>query len=88
VLTADLSGISITQGALEYDHERDAAKMRLAHLPEEYAKALETGLWPSHDILPEKEIRQRGTPLVERSVFWPASVSSTSHLATEKILQR
>jgi hypothetical protein len=87
VLTADRSGISITHRALEYDHQCAAAKMRLAHLPEEYANALETGLWPSQDILPEKELRRRGIPFEERSVFWPALVNSTSDGLTEASLQ-
>jgi hypothetical protein len=88
VLTADQGGISIAHRALEYDHQCAAAKMRLAHLPEEYANALETGLWPSQDILPEKELRQRGIPLEERSVFWPALVNSTSDELMEATLQR
>jgi predicted phosphodiesterase len=87
VLTADRGGICITHRALEYDHQCAAAKMRLAHLPEEYANALETGFWPSQDILPEKELRQRGIPLEERSVFWPALVNSTSDELTEASLQ-
>jgi hypothetical protein len=36
---------------------------RRAALPEGYAAALETGLWPSCDVLPSKEIRERGVPL-------------------------
>jgi hypothetical protein len=87
VLTGDQSGIFITHRALEYDYQSAATKMRLAHLPEEYANALETGFWPSLDILPEKEIRHRGTRLEERSVFWPALISSSSEAPTEATLQ-
>lgn len=41
--------------ALEYDYRAAAQKMRDQNLPEGYASALETGLWPSLDILPEAE---------------------------------
>jgi hypothetical protein len=88
VLTTDQFGISIKHHALEYDHNTAATKMRLAHLPEEYANALETGLWPSCDILPKKEIHQRGTRLEERSAIWPASITPRSHPLTEATLQR
>jgi predicted phosphodiesterase len=73
VIKAEAHGISIAHCALEYDHKTAAAKMRIAHLPEEYANALETGLWPSCDVLPRKETRQRGIPLEETRVFWPVS---------------
>ena len=71
VLTANTRGISIAHRALEYDHRTAAAKMCRARLPEEYAIALEAGLWPSCDVLPRKEIRERGVALEERRVLWP-----------------
>ena len=46
--------------ALDYDHAKAARKMRSAGLPEGYAFALETGLWPSLDILPEAERARTG----------------------------
>lgn len=46
--------------ALDYDHAEAARKMREAELPEGYASALETGLWPSLDILPEAERARTG----------------------------
>jgi predicted phosphodiesterase len=71
VLTADARGIFIAHRALQYDHRTAAAKMRRARLPEEYAIALESGLWPSFDVLPRKEIGERGMALEESRMFWP-----------------
>lgn len=49
---------------LSYDHEGAASAMRAACLPEGYARALETGLWPSLDVLPPAERAAMGKPLV------------------------
>ncbi len=38
---------------LSYDHRAAAAAMRAAGLGQGYAETLETGLWPSQDVLPE-----------------------------------
>jgi len=70
ILTAEAGGIAIEHRALEYDWAAAAAGMRRAGLPQEYAAALATGLWPSCDVLPLKEIRERGVPLVPERVFW------------------
>lgn len=48
--------------ALRYDHAAAAAAMRSARLAEGYAAGLETGRWPSLDILPEVERRAAGLP--------------------------
>src|SRR5262249_20730616 len=63
-------GLAIEHRALAYDHVPAAAKMRRAGLPEDYAAALENGLWPSCDVLPFKEIRERGVPLEPGAVLW------------------
>lgn len=63
-------GVRIEHRSLPYDHLTAAAKMRRAGLPEEYAKALETGLWPNCDVLPWQEIRERGVPIAEGQVYW------------------
>jgi len=42
---------------------RAAAKMRARGYPVEYADSLRSGLWPSCDILPPEERRQRGQRL-------------------------
>jgi uncharacterized Fe-S cluster-containing radical SAM superfamily protein/predicted phosphodiesterase len=70
VLLPERDRVAIEHRALEYDHALAAAKMRRAGLPEEYAAALETGLWPSCDVLPSKEIRERGVRLQEGRVVW------------------
>jgi predicted phosphodiesterase len=66
----DDRGISIRHHAIAYDYRTAAAKMRQAALPEGYAEALETGLWPSCDVLPLKEIRERGVAIEEGAVVW------------------
>jgi hypothetical protein len=48
---------------LEYSWRTAQAAMVAAHLPNEYARALETGLWPSLDVLPLEERGQAGVPL-------------------------
>src|SRR5712691_2216467 len=70
LITSTVDGISIEHRALRYDHSTTAGKMRRAALLEEYAVALETGLWPSCDVLPFREIRERGVPLQEGRVLW------------------
>jgi predicted phosphodiesterase/pyruvate-formate lyase-activating enzyme len=78
LLTPRDGGIAIEHRALDYDHAAAATKMRHAGLPEDYTVALETGLWPSCDVLPFKEIRERGVPLVPGTVLWrPASAAAT-----------
>ena len=47
----------------EYD-AGSAARAMLAHrLPEEYARALTSGLWPSDEVLPARERAAAGVPL-------------------------
>jgi len=70
LLLPEKDGIAIEHHALAYDHNSAAAKMRRVGLPEEYAAALETGFWPSCDVLPLKEIRERGVRLQESRVMW------------------
>jgi predicted phosphodiesterase len=70
VLTPERDGTRIEHRALDYAHERAAAKMRAARLPEGYAAALSTGLWPSCDVLPPAEARQTGKALAPSSVLW------------------
>ncbi|MEO6782546.1 MAG: radical SAM protein [Bradyrhizobium sp.] len=81
ILTPEAGGISIEHRALEYDYAAAASKMRRSNLPEEYAAALETGLWPICDVLPWKEIHERGVRLEEGRVDWqrPASPERPKH---------
>lgn len=75
LLRPEAGGIRIEHRSLQYDFETAAGKMRSAGLPEEYASALESGLWPSCDMLPYREILERGVALQPREVFWPSASS-------------
>jgi predicted phosphodiesterase len=63
-------GILVEHHPLDYHYAMAAAKMRRSGLPEGYAAALETGLWPSCDILPPAERAIRGRRLDPASVLW------------------
>ncbi|HXW26247.1 MAG TPA: radical SAM protein, partial [Xanthobacteraceae bacterium] len=78
LLTPEADGLAIEHRALAYDHAAAAAKMRRAGLPEGYAEALETGLWPSCDVLPFKEIRERGVPMAPGRIIWKAPARSAA----------
>ncbi len=64
------SGIEIAQHAISYDAATTAQKTRAAGLPEEYARALETGLWPNTDHLPAAETANSGKELPTGSFVW------------------
>lgn len=70
VLAPVEDGIAVEHVALGYDHRRAAAKMRAARLPEGYAAALESGLWPSCDVLPAAELSDRGGALSPGRLLW------------------
>ena len=76
LLRAEADGIAIEHRALDYDFATAAAKIRGAGLPEEYAASLETGLWPSCDVLPLKEVHERGAALESGSAFWSRPLRS------------
>ncbi len=78
ILAPHQDGISIEHHAIAYEHRVAAAKMRDAGLPEDYAAALETGLWPSCDVLPFQEIRARGAVLEPGSATWRPDRSKPS----------
>ena len=70
VLRPVAGGLTVESRALAYDHRHAAAKMRERRLPEGYAAALETGLWPSLDVLPPAERARRGVPLQPTDIVW------------------
>ncbi len=70
-LTPEPDGLRIAHHALSYDFASAARNMRVAELPDEYARAMNDGLWPSCDILPFREIRERGVALREGGGLWP-----------------
>ena len=69
-ITPGSDGLSIEHHALDYDFSAAAMKMRQAGLSERYALALQEGLWPSSDMLPEAELAKRGKPLSPGRVTW------------------
>jgi predicted phosphodiesterase len=58
------AGIDITHHRLDYDHHIAAASMREKGLAEGYAGALETGFWPSLEVLPSSERAATGQQLL------------------------
>jgi predicted phosphodiesterase len=67
-------GVIVETHALDYDVAGAQAAMVAAGLPPDYRDALGTGLWPSLDVLPDRERTVMGTPLAPtRSTFTPAA---------------
>ena len=85
VLTPTPDGVDIEHAALGYDHAAAAAKMRAAHLPEGYAASLETGLWPSCDVLPRAEFAARGTPLAPGRLRWNGAEAAAGPAAAPAV---
>jgi len=75
VLTPADGGLAIEHRALAYDHAAAAAAMTHAGLPADYRDALATGLWPSCDALPYREIRESGVAIAPGTVLWPHAPS-------------
>ncbi|NKE45132.1 metallophosphoesterase family protein [Roseomonas frigidaquae] len=70
LLTPERTGLRVEILPLHYDHAAAAAAMRAARLPEGYAEALSTGIWPSCDVLPAAERARRGQALAPISLMW------------------
>lgn len=70
VLTPGETGLGVETLPLQYDHAAAAAAMRKAGLPEGYAAALGSGLWPSCDVLPPAERARRGQKLPPVGLVW------------------
>ncbi|PWS34670.1 diadenosine tetraphosphatase [Falsiroseomonas bella] len=71
LLTPTPAGLRVEILPLDYDHTSAAAAMRAARLPEGYAAALGSGIWPSCDVLPPAERARRGYPLAPVALDWP-----------------
>ena len=65
-------GIEVALRRLDYDAAAAAADLRVAGAAPAYADAMETGLWPSLDILPERERAASGRPLRARRLRFSA----------------
>jgi predicted phosphodiesterase len=74
--------VSITSHPLHYHFGGAARAMRAAGLPEGYAAALETGIWPSLDILPAVEKARTGIPLEVEQVAEPVPLVPLARLDT------
>ncbi len=66
-------GIVFEHKSLSYPAMAAQAKMNEAGLPQVYAQALTSGLWPSLDILPQSETLQTGVSLIEQKIEWGIS---------------
>ena len=71
ILTPCQDGFSLAVHPLDYDYRAAAAAMRAAALPEDYADAIETGIWPNFDILPIAEQAATATVLSPEPIVWP-----------------
>ncbi|MCU4158702.1 radical SAM protein [Acidiphilium sp. AL] len=78
ILTPRRDGFSLAVHPLGYDYRAAAAAMRAAGLPEDYADAIETGIWPSFDILPIAEQAATATPLSPEPIAWPETAPAAS----------
>jgi predicted phosphodiesterase len=70
LLTPLTRGLRFEHRPLHYDHITAARKMRAAGVALEYARALESGLWPSMDVLPEAERQEQGRHIHLGSIVW------------------
>ncbi len=70
LLTPRDDEIEIAAMVLDYDHRAAARAMRAAGLPGEYARTMESGIWPSLDILPATEQALTGRKLQPASLSW------------------
>ncbi|MDX2198199.1 MAG: metallophosphoesterase family protein [Phycisphaerae bacterium] len=73
VLTPGRSAIEITHHAFDYDHRAAMEAMARGGYPAEYRAALESGTWPSCDVLTAHERTIQGVALVPGTVRWMAS---------------
>jgi hypothetical protein len=73
LLTPCGDGIEIRHLPLNYNHRGAAQSMRAAGLPVDYADTMESGIWPSFDVLPATEQGQTGRALALGSSLWSRS---------------
>ncbi|MEO0443028.1 MAG: metallophosphoesterase family protein [Pseudomonadota bacterium] len=70
IISAKQGYIKIETLPLQYDAAGAATAMREAGLDNGYAKALESGFWPSMDVLPEVEQGKQGQALEFAPVYF------------------
>lgn len=86
VLTPQGDGLRIETYPLAYDHRAAAEAMRVAGLPDDYATAIETGIWPSLDILPLPERAATATVRRGDRVDLPGAVPDRAIVATDAVV--
>ena len=77
VIEADDDGLGARTFALDYDFQSAADAMQRVGLINGYRDCLSSGLWPSLDVLPEKEKAETGIPLEPQTM----TVSGNINLA-------
>ena len=70
LLLPERGQVRVELRSLGYDHLGAAAAMRAAGLPEGYAAALGSGIWPSCDMLPAAERARRGQAIAPVVMGW------------------
>lgn len=81
LLTPTADGIAIEHRALAYDHEAAQAAMLSAGLPACYRDALATGLWPSLDVMTDRERQDAGKPILETTMVWSPALLQRANAA-------
>ena len=66
-------GLAISLRRLAYDNVAAAAAMRRAGHANGYARTMVTGIWPSHDVLPPRELAATGKRLRQKSLRFRAA---------------
>ncbi|MGI9297999.1 MAG: metallophosphoesterase family protein [Gammaproteobacteria bacterium] len=67
----EAGGVRITHRFLEYDFAAAQKAMADAGLSAEYRIALQTGIWPSDEVLPPAERAMQGRAIEPQTYFWP-----------------
>lgn len=70
IIAVEGAGVRFTHVPLTYGVATAQAKMRKAGLPDAYADALGSGLWPDTAVLPDAEARATGTALAPVPFVW------------------
>jgi hypothetical protein len=76
--------ISIEIRSLSYDWRAAADSVRAAALPIAYADALESGLWPSDDVMLESDRARRGAVIKESDLSWTWNKSAVNETAQQE----
>ena len=85
ILTPGPEGILVEHHALDYDHRAAARAIRDAGLPPDYAEALESGLWPADDVMPQADRERRGRRLAASSTIWSGRRAAPDEAASHEV---